>query len=86
LHATGFTDDLIIRRLETAGAYVIDVSLHDEEARGEVISIKGDGHPTVLAHNLRAGLLIDFLNLKMPEVLAPASPEKNIQSSSKAPL
>lgn len=86
LRATGFTDDMIMQRLENAGAYVIDVSLRDEEARGEVISIKGDGHPTPFAHKLRAHLLINFLNLKMPEIWAPENPDNRVQSSSKEPL
>jgi hypothetical protein len=86
LRAAGFTDDMIMKRLENAGAYVIDVSLHDEETPREVIDIKGDGHPTSFAHKLRAHLLINFLNLKMPEIWAPENADNRVQSSSKAPL
>jgi hypothetical protein len=90
LASTGFTDDLIMERLKKAGAKVVDVSLKDEETIGNTISIKGDGHPTPYAHDLRAQLLIGYIEANMPGILpAPASQNSqndSFQSSSKAPL
>lgn len=90
LDSTGFTDELIMERLKKAGAEVTDVSLKEEENNGKIISIKGDGHPTPLAHDLRARLLIDYIRARMPGILAaPASQDsqnESFQSSSKAPL
>lgn len=69
LQGTGFSDDEIIRRLREGGANVVDASLLKEEAGGAIITIKGDGHPTPLANHLRASLLQDYIENRMPGIL-----------------
>jgi hypothetical protein len=71
LAGTGFDDDAIIKRFQDGGAYVVDVSLEREEAGGAVISIKGDGHPTAFANRLRATLIKDYIEQRMPGILTP---------------
>ncbi|MEJ0095019.1 MAG: SGNH/GDSL hydrolase family protein [Methylocella sp.] len=61
LRASGISNEAIMDRLKNSGAAVIDVSLQAEEADGATISIKGDGHPTPLAHRLRASMLKKYI-------------------------
>lgn len=69
LPGAGFSDDAIIERLRQGGAVVVDVSLQKEEANGASISIAGDGHPTPLAHRLRASILKTYIEQNMSGVL-----------------
>jgi len=69
LHATGFTDDEILRRLQDGGALVLDVSLAKEQSRGARITIPGDGHPTPYANRLRALLIKNYIEQRLPGVL-----------------
>ncbi len=69
LTATGFTDDIIIKRLQDAGAIVLDMSLRKEEAEGAKLSIVGDGHPTPLANRIRAEMLKNYIEQHIPGVL-----------------
>jgi hypothetical protein len=69
LRASGFTNEAIVDRLQTAGATVINVSLLKEGANGATISIKGDGHPTPLANRLRAAMLKNYIEQHMSDIL-----------------
>jgi hypothetical protein len=69
LKRTGFSDDEIVQRLRDGGAMVVDVPLATEEAAGAKLSIEGDGHPTPLANRLRASLLEDYIEYRMPGIL-----------------
>ena len=68
LPRTGFTDAEIMKRLQDGGALVVDVSLRDEKAKGSIIEIPGDGHPTALANRARASVLRDYLMRHRPEI------------------
>jgi hypothetical protein len=69
LSGTGFNDDEIVGRLRNGGAMVVDASLAKEEAGGALISIKDDGHPTPLANRLRATIIKDYIENRMPGIL-----------------
>jgi hypothetical protein len=69
LKETGFSDDEIVQRLRDGGAMVVDVSLAKEDAAGATISIEGDGHPTLLANRLRASIIKDYIENRMPGIL-----------------
>jgi hypothetical protein len=69
LNGTGFSDDAIIQRLRDGGAMVVDVSLAKEEAAGAKLRIEGEGHPTPLANRLRASLLAEYIENRMPGIL-----------------
>jgi hypothetical protein len=69
LKGTGFSDDEIVQRLRDGGAIVMDVSLATEDAAGAIISIKGDGHPTPLANRLRASIIKNYIENRMPGIL-----------------
>jgi hypothetical protein len=71
LNGTGFSDDEIIQRLRDGGAMVVDVSLAKEEAAG-ALSIEGEGHPTPLANRIRASLLAEYIENRMPGILIAA--------------
>ncbi len=66
---TGFTDDMVIKRLEEAGAIVFDASLEKEAAAGAVLTFPIDGHPTALAHLLRAREIDAVIKQKLPDAL-----------------
>jgi hypothetical protein len=70
LAGTGFDDEAVVRRLEQGGAHVVDASLAAERAAGAVIDLKGDNHPTPLAHRLRAALIKDYLERRRPDAEA----------------
>ncbi|MGH6858442.1 MAG: SGNH/GDSL hydrolase family protein [Methylocella sp.] len=69
LGGTGFSDESIIARLREGGAIVIDASLADEEAKGALTSIPGDGHPTPFANRARAVMLENYIGRQMPGLL-----------------
>jgi hypothetical protein len=69
LNETDFSDDEIVQRLRDGGAMVVDVSLAKEEAAGAKLSINGDGHPTPLANRLRASIIKDYIENRMPGIL-----------------
>ena len=69
LEGTGISDDEIIQRLRDGGAMVVDVSLAKEAAAGAKIRIEGDGHPTPLANRLRASIIKDYIETRMPGIL-----------------
>jgi hypothetical protein len=69
LNGTGFSDDEIVQRLRDGGAMVVDVSLAKEEAAGAKLRIEGDGHPSPLANRLRASMLKDYIENRMPGIL-----------------
>jgi hypothetical protein len=69
LKGTGFSDDEIVQRLRDGGAMVVDVSLAKEEAAGAKLRIEGDGHPTPLANRLRASIIKDYIDNRMPGIL-----------------
>jgi hypothetical protein len=69
LKETGFSDDEIVQRLRDGGAMVVDVSLAKEEAAGAKLRIEGDGHPTPLANRLRASIIKDYIENRMPGIL-----------------
>jgi hypothetical protein len=66
LNGTGFSDDEIIQRLRDGGAMVVDVSLAKDEAAGAKLHIEGEGHPMPLANRLRASLLAEYIENRMP--------------------
>jgi hypothetical protein len=68
LKGTGFDDDEIIQRLRDGGAVVVNVSLVEDESTG-ALNIKGDGHPTPLANRLRASIIKDYIENRMPRIL-----------------
>ncbi len=71
LRATkGFTDDSVMARLRQGGAIVLDFSLAEERARGAVLAIPGDDHPTPLANRLRAVMLKEYLARNMTWISA----------------
>jgi hypothetical protein len=72
LNGTGFSDDEIIQRLRDGGAMVVDVSLAKEEAAGAKLRIEGEGHPMPLANRLRASLLEEYIESRMPGILVAA--------------
>ena len=61
LRPTGFSDDDIIQRLRDGGADVVDVSLDKEQAAGEPVIIKGDGHATGFGNRLLATRLKNYI-------------------------
>jgi hypothetical protein len=69
LEGTGFSDDEIVQRLRDGGAAVVDVSLAKEEAAGAKLHFEGDPHPTALANRLRASLLEEYIENRMPGIL-----------------
>jgi hypothetical protein len=69
LKGTGFDDDEIVQRLRDGGAAVVDVSLAKEEAVGAKLHFEGDPHPTALANRLRASMLRDYIENRMPGIL-----------------
>jgi hypothetical protein len=78
LRAAGLTDDEIKRRLRETGAHVLDVTLRAPNGDPLVdysvespFLIPGDAHPSPLAHRTRAGLLLNYLQEKLPAVLEP---------------
>jgi len=71
LKGTGFTNEGIVKRLRDGGAIIVDASLKKEEAEGAVISIIGDGHPSVFANRARATMLKDYIESHMSRILAP---------------
>ena len=73
LGGTGFSDESIIARLREGGAIVVDASLAEAEAQGDLISIPGDGHPTPFANRARAVMLQDYIGRQMPGMLHTAS-------------
>jgi hypothetical protein len=76
LSGTGFSDDEIVQRLRDGGAMVVDVSLAKEESAGAELRIEGDegAHPTPLANRLRASLLEDYIENRMPGILVAGVP------------
>jgi hypothetical protein len=48
---------------------VVDVSLSKEEAAGAKLRIEGEGHPMPLANRLRAALLEEYIENRMPKIL-----------------
>jgi hypothetical protein len=71
LKGTGFDNDAIAQRLRDTGAIVLDVSLAKERDEGAKIAIEGDGHPTPLAHRLRALMLKTYIEQHMAGALRP---------------
>ncbi len=69
LNGTGFSDDEIIQRLRDGGSMVVDVSLARAEAAGAKLRIAGEGHPTPLANRLRASIIKDYIENRMPGIL-----------------
>jgi hypothetical protein len=69
LEGTGFTDDEIVQRLRDGGAMVVDVSLAKEEAAGAKLRIEGDRHPTPLANRLRASIIKEYIESRVPGIL-----------------
>ncbi|MDQ6867774.1 MAG: SGNH/GDSL hydrolase family protein [Pseudomonadota bacterium] len=69
LKGTGFSDDEIVQRFRDGGAMVVDVSLAKEKAAGAKLRIEGDVHPTPLANRLRASMLRDYIENRMPGIL-----------------
>jgi hypothetical protein len=74
----------LISRFRDGGAYVVDASLWQEGNKGAVIDIPGDGHPTPLANQIRAGLLKDYIEQNMPEVFAESHSQTRASKSSNA--
>lgn len=72
LQPTGFTNDEIVGRLRTGGAIVVDGGLSDWLDQAS-LTIKGDGHPTPLAHRARAELINRYLRQNMPQALTQKS-------------
>jgi hypothetical protein len=68
LNGTGFSEDEIVQRLRNGGAVVVDVSLVEDESTG-ALTFKDDGHPTPLANRLRAPIIKDYIENRMPGVL-----------------
>ena len=57
----GYTDDQVIERLRAGGLTVIDGGLDLRDFPGQDVFIPGDGHPTAVAHRMRAEKLRDGL-------------------------
>jgi hypothetical protein len=76
LERAGVTEAEIMARLRAGGVSAIDASLDPAEFPGQVLRIPGDGHPTGLAHRLRAERLAAEL-ARLPDLaalFAPATP------------
>jgi hypothetical protein len=69
LKGTGFSDDEIVQRLRDGGATVVDVSLANDYDCTRGLCIKGDGHPTPLANRLRASIIKDYIENRIPGIL-----------------
>lgn len=69
---SGFSDQEIMRELRAGGLPVIDTSLAEHTWDNPKLMIPGGWHPTPFAHRARAMLLKQFLDAKMPEILAPS--------------
>ena len=65
----GWSDDQIMSRMRASGVEVVDASLPD---RPDLI-IRGDPHPTPIAHRMRAELLERVIAKDHPDVLQPGS-------------
>jgi hypothetical protein len=61
LRPTGFSNDGVIQRLRDGGADVVDVSLDKQQAAGEPVIIKGDGHATGFGNHLLATRLKNYI-------------------------
>jgi hypothetical protein len=60
-----------LARLRAGGVPVIDASFVANPADDPRYGIQGgDGHPTPLAHHLRASLIDQYLKANMPEILS----------------
>ena len=70
LAGTGYTEGEIMDALRARGVRVVDMTLHDDVAKGLNYSIHGDGHPTAAANVVRARMIADALK----DVLPPAQP------------
>ncbi|MGC2050206.1 MAG: SGNH/GDSL hydrolase family protein [Methylovirgula sp.] len=69
---SGFTDQEIMKELRAGGLPVIDTSLAQHTWNNAKLMIPGGWHPTPFAHRARAMLLKQFLDVNMPEILAPS--------------
>jgi hypothetical protein len=85
LEGTGFSDDDIVQRLRDGGAMVVDVSLAKEEAAGAKLRIEGDGHPTPLANRLRASIIKDYIENRMPGILVAGALGSNVMAKTHLP-
>lgn len=74
LEGKGYSDDEIIQRFRDGGAVVVDVTLAKEAAAGAKLRIEGDGHPTPLANRLRALIIKDYIQNRMPGDLVAGGP------------
>ncbi|MGH6846114.1 MAG: SGNH/GDSL hydrolase family protein [Methylocella sp.] len=74
LKRTGFSDDELIQRLRDGGAMVVDVSLAKDDDCTHGLCIKGDGHPTPVANRLRASIIRNCIENRMPGVLVAGAP------------
>lgn len=78
LKSSGFSNEDIVTRLRAAGADVVDATLAAPDGtplkrydRPSPYIIAGDGHPTALAQDERAQILVRHLRSTMPDLLAP---------------
>jgi len=85
LKETGFSDDEIVQRLRDGGAMVVDVSLAKEKAAGAKLHIEGDGHPTPLANRLRASVIKDYIENRMPGILVAGALGSNVMAKTHLP-
>ena len=69
LHFTGYTDDDILKAMRADGVEVVDMTMPNE-GRPEVV-IAGDGHPNGAGNRIRAGMLLDYMKVAHPALLAP---------------
>jgi hypothetical protein len=64
---------------------VVDVSLAKEEAAGAKLRIEGDGHPTPLANRLRASIIKDYIENRMPGILVAGALGSNVMAKTHLP-
>jgi hypothetical protein len=61
LAGSGYDNAAVIDALKARGVHVVDMTLADEPSKGLIYTIKGDGHPTGAANQVRAGRIAAIL-------------------------
>lgn len=63
-----FSNDLILNKIRSAGIQVVDLSLDDSEKKYYIHEL--DKHPSAIANEVRAGLIIDAIKNKERAILS----------------
>ncbi len=78
----GMTDQQVMQRLRDGGLQVIDASIDQKAYPGQPLRIPGDGHPTGLANNIRAKMVLQALeNLSKDRAETRSAPESPVTAA-----